>query len=87
VNVQCQVCAYTYTAGGRAGSLTEVTCPQCGVKARLIQVPMGRSVNGRDEQPGMPAGNVGGVRAMTAEESVAATRAEIDRVVKPPVVK
>jgi tRNA(Ile2) C34 agmatinyltransferase TiaS len=72
MNVQCQVCRYTYTVAGSAGVLTEVRCPRCSVKARLIQVPMGRSVNGRDEQPGLPPNAE--MHAMSTADSIAASR-------------
>lgn len=54
MQVVCQVCGCGYAAQGQLGLLTQMRCPRCGVAARFVQVPMGRTANGKREQPGMP---------------------------------
>lgn len=53
IAVQCTVCAVVTAHVGVVGDLTQVTCPSCGVQARLVQVPFGRQTRDGDK-PGMP---------------------------------
>ena len=56
LKVKCQACGRDYALEGELAVVAQTRCPSCGTLARLVQVPMGRVVNGQPDSPGMPDG-------------------------------